>query len=67
MMFTLMHGRSEKSFAGKVIGPGINLLPEDRADFAGGRAVEWLNLGCTIYRREALPSPPFDAFFRGIR
>jgi len=32
MMFTLMHGRSEKSFAGKVIAQGFNLLPEDRAD-----------------------------------
>jgi GT2 family glycosyltransferase len=64
-MFTLMHGKREKSFAGRVIGPGINLLPEDREDLPEVVPVEWLNLGCTIYRREALPSPPFDAFFKG--
>lgn len=64
-MFILMHGRSEKSFAGKVIGPGINLLPEDRGDLPEVVSVEWLNLGCTIYRREALPSPPFDTVFKG--
>jgi len=64
-MFTLMHGRREKSFAGKVIGPAINLLPEDREDLPGVVPVEWLNTTCTIYRREALPSPPFDPFFTG--
>ena len=29
LMFNLMHGRAEATFAGKVIGPAINLLPED--------------------------------------
>jgi GT2 family glycosyltransferase len=62
-MFTLMHGRREKSFAGKVIGPAINLLPEDRDDLPTVVPVEWLNTTCTIYRREALPDPPFDFFF----
>lgn len=64
-VFALMHGRSEKSFAGKVIGPAVNLLPEDRSDLPDMVPVEWLNLGCTMYRREALPSPPFDVFFTG--
>jgi GT2 family glycosyltransferase len=64
-MFTLMHGRAEKTFAGKVIGPAINLLPEDRDDLPDVVPVEWLNTTCTMYRREALPSPPFDSFFRG--
>jgi GT2 family glycosyltransferase len=64
IMFTLMNGRAEKSFAGKVIGPAINLLPEDREDLPEVVPVEWLNTTCTIYRREALPSPPFDPFFR---
>jgi glycosyltransferase involved in cell wall biosynthesis len=64
-MFTLMHGRSEKTFAGKVIGPAINLLPEDREDLPEVAPVEWLNTTCTIYRREALPNPPFDSFFNG--
>ena len=64
-MFTLMHGHSEASFAGKVIGPAINLLPEDREDLPEIVAVEWLNTTCTMYRREALPNPPFDAAFTG--
>ena len=64
-MFTLMHGRREKSFAGKLIGPAINLLPEDRDDLPEVVPVEWLNTTCTIYRREALPDPAFDAFFTG--
>lgn len=64
-MFTLMHGRSERSFAGKVIGPAINLLPADSEDLDEVVPIEWLNTTCTIYRRQALPSPPFDSFFTG--
>jgi glycosyltransferase involved in cell wall biosynthesis len=65
LLFTLMHGRREVSFAGCVIGPAINLLPEDRDDLPEIVPVDWLNLGCTIYRREALPSPPFESRFTG--
>jgi len=65
IMFTVMHGRCESSFAGRVIGPAINLLPEDRDDLPEVVPVEWLNTTCTLYRREALPSPPFDSFFSG--
>jgi GT2 family glycosyltransferase len=64
-MFALIHGRRERSFAGKLIGPAVNLLPEDRDELPQVVAVEWLNLGCTMYRREALPDPPFDTFFSG--
>jgi glycosyltransferase involved in cell wall biosynthesis len=64
-MFTLMNGKPEETFAGRVIGPAINLLPEDREDLPEVVPVEWLNLGATIYRREALPHPPFDAVFKG--
>jgi GT2 family glycosyltransferase len=62
-MFTLMNGCSENSIAGKVNGPAINLLPEDRDELPEAVPVEWLNTTCTMYRREALPSPPFDSFF----
>jgi GT2 family glycosyltransferase len=64
-IFIFMHGRREKSFAGKLIGPAINLLPEDRDDLPEIVPVEWLNTTCTIYRREALPDPPFNSFFTG--
>jgi len=64
-IFAFIHGRREKNFAGKVIGPGINFLPEDRQDLPEVVPVEWLNTTCTIYRREALPKPPFSAHFTG--
>src|SRR5205814_4218873 len=31
-LFRILHGQSETSYAGKCIGPALNLLPEDRAD-----------------------------------
>jgi GT2 family glycosyltransferase len=65
LMFTLLNGGRKNSFAGKVIGPAINLLPENRDDLPDIVPVDWLNTTCTMYRREALPSPPFDLFFRG--
>jgi len=65
LMFTLLNSGRENTFAGKVIGPAINLLPEDRYDLPDIVPVEWLNTTCTMYRREALPSPPFDSFFHG--
>lgn len=64
-MLTFLHGRQEKTFAGKVIGPAINLLPEDSYTLPEVVPVEWLNTTCTMYRREALPSPPFSPFFTG--
>ncbi len=65
MMFALMSGRNEPTFAGKVLGPAVNLLPEDRDDLPEVVSTEWLNTTCTIYRREALPDPPFDSIFTG--
>ncbi|MEP7305888.1 MAG: glycosyltransferase family 2 protein [Acidobacteriota bacterium] len=64
-LFTLLDGRRRRSFAGRVIGPAVNLLPEDRPDLPDAVPVEWLNTGCTIYRRSALPKPPFDPIFSG--
>lgn len=58
-LFWLLHGRREESYAGKCIGPACNLLPEDREDLPAVVEVEWLNTTCTLYRREALPNPPF--------
>jgi glycosyltransferase involved in cell wall biosynthesis len=64
-MFRLMAGRSLASYAGRLLGPAVNLLPEDRDDLPEVVPVEWLNTTCTFYRREALPNPPFTAFFTG--
>lgn len=65
VFFRLLHGRSEASYAGKCIGPAMNLLPQDRADLPETVPVEWLNTTCTLYRREALPNPLFPAHFTG--
>ena len=65
LMFALMSGRNEPTFAGRILGPAVNLLPEDRDDLPEIVATEWLNTTCTIYRREALPNPPFDSIFTG--
>jgi GT2 family glycosyltransferase len=64
-MFRLMRGRAEPSYAGRLLGPAINILPEDRDDLPEIVPVEWLNTTCTLYRSEALPDPPFPDFFSG--
>lgn len=65
VMFSLMDGKSRLSYAGRILGPAINLLPEDREDLPAVVPVEWMNTACTLYRKEALPRPPFDSVFTG--
>ena len=72
-LFRLLHDdalrplrdRREPSYAGKCIGPGLNLLPEDNPNLPEVVAVEWLNTTCVLYRRQALPQPMFASFFQG--
>jgi len=64
-LFQLLHGQPQESFAGLCIGPALNLLPEDRADLPDIVLVEWMNTTCTLYRREAMPNPPFLSHFTG--
>ena len=64
-LFRLLHGRSEVSYAGKCIGPALNLLPEDHPRLPEVVPVEWLNTTCVMYRREALPAPLFPPIFTG--
>jgi glycosyltransferase involved in cell wall biosynthesis len=65
LLFRYLNGKRLESYAGKCLGPVMNLLPEDREDLPEVVAVEWLNTGCTIYKRESLPNPPFPNFFTG--
>lgn len=65
ILFRYLNGTKLNSYAGKCLGPVVNLLPEDREDLPEVVRVEWLNSGCTIYRRDALPNPPFPSFFTG--
>jgi glycosyltransferase involved in cell wall biosynthesis len=64
-MFRLMAGESCASYAGRILGPAVNLLPEDREDLPEVVPVEWLNTTCTLYCREAMPQPPFPTHFTG--
>jgi glycosyltransferase involved in cell wall biosynthesis len=65
IMYRLMAGRAEASYAGKVLGPAVNIWPEDHDDLPEVVPVEWLYTTCALYRRQLLPAPPFDAFFTG--
>lgn len=60
-----LNGKSLDTYAGRCIGPGLNFLPEDREKFPLVMPADWLNLGCTLYRNEVLPKPPFDRHFTG--
>ena len=64
-LFQFLHGHSENSYAGKCIGPALNLLPEDNPNLPEIVLVEWLNTTCTLYRKEALPEPLFPGHFTG--
>jgi len=61
----ILYGKRLNSYAGKALIPGWGILPEDRPDMPEIVPVEWLNLGATIYRKKALPSPVFDPYFAG--
>lgn len=65
LLFQFLNGSKLDSYAGKCLGPVVNLLPEDRPGMPEVVQVEWLNSGCTVYRKEALPNPVFPKFFTG--
>jgi glycosyltransferase involved in cell wall biosynthesis len=65
LVFRVLAGSSASTYAGRALGPAVTLLPEDRDDLPEVVTVEWLNLGCTLYRRDALPNPVFPTFFTG--
>lgn len=64
-VYRLIGGGPGPDYAGKIFGPAVNLLPADREGMPEVVPVGWLNLGLTLYRREALPEPPFDPMFTG--
>ena len=64
-LFAFLNGKREVSYAGKCVGPALNLLPEDNPDLPEIVPVEWLNTTCVLYRRQALPDPLFPPNFHG--
>lgn len=65
ILYPMLAGGKQTTYAGRVLGPGINLLPEDLPNLPEVVPVDWLNTTCTLYRRAALPEPPFPAHFTG--
>jgi glycosyltransferase involved in cell wall biosynthesis len=65
LMCRLLNGERLPSYAGKCIGPAWQFLPGGGEGTSAYNQVDWLNLGCTIYRKEALPDPPFQRGFTG--
>ena len=63
--YRMLHGKKLISYAGLCIGPAWNILPEDREDLPIFQEVQWLNTTCTLYRKIALPNPPFTNHFKG--
>jgi glycosyltransferase involved in cell wall biosynthesis len=64
-MYRIMTGGQRPTWAGMIIGPAWNLLPEDDPTLPDYVKCEWLNSTCTMYRKTALPNPLFPEVFQG--
>jgi hypothetical protein len=64
-LFEFLDGTKRESYAGKCIGPALNLLPEDREELPEIVPVEWLNTTCVLYKKSAVPNPLFPDHFTG--
>lgn len=65
LLYDWMHGGPLENYSGRCVGPGVNFLPSGTGEGGGISPADWLNLGLTLYRREALPDPPFHPHFIG--
>ncbi len=65
LMCALLEKKKYKSYAGKCIGPAWNFLPSDDESLPEYVEVDWLNTTCTMYKKAALPAPPFPDYFHG--
>ena len=64
VVFGFLNGGRLGNYAGRCFGPGLAQLPEAEAP-AAIVPVDWLNTTCTLYRKDALPSPVFASHFKG--
>lgn len=60
--YRLQAGYSHPHYGGRVIGPGINLLPAFAAETHPLVPAEWLNSTLVLYRRELFEREKFPAF-----
>lgn len=63
LFYRLMAGRNQPNYAGQLLGPAINLLPEDRPDSV--QDVEWLPSTAVAYRKAVFDRHRFGTFFTG--
>ncbi|MFA5411468.1 MAG: glycosyltransferase [Candidatus Omnitrophota bacterium] len=61
--FCLAKEERSYSYAGKVVGPAVNFLPEDKPNIE--QAVEWLPSCCSAFRREVFLENKFNQRFSG--
>ena len=62
--FRFLAGEYRESYSGSIIGPGVNMLPEDSGQDIKG--VEWMPTCSCAYRKDAIKSVGgFGNFFKG--
>lgn len=64
-LFAWLNGGTSPSYAGRCLGPGLTTYPDDDDALPEVVPVDWLITGCVLYRRAALPAPPFHTQFTG--
>lgn len=65
LIIRLLGGTATSKDAGRLLSGIRNVLPATGDDLPEVQPVEWLNTTCTLYRRNALPSPAFPPHFHG--
>ncbi|MBN1353348.1 MAG: glycosyltransferase family 2 protein [Candidatus Omnitrophica bacterium] len=62
---SLRKGERRASYAGKVVGPAVNFLPEDKRLAEAEQAVDWLPSCCSAYRKDIFLEYEFNKNFKG--
>jgi glycosyltransferase involved in cell wall biosynthesis len=65
LLFAFINGGFQENYAGRCLGPGLTTPPSDDPSLPELVPVDWLITGCVLYRRAALPTPPFQPMFVG--
>ncbi len=65
MVYRLVGGWGIREFGGSCFGPMITMHPRPWNNGVLIKDVEWLNSGCVMYKKAALPFPAFEKNFTG--